>query len=373
MELLFRIADTFTDSLAKLTAEDQKRAKTTAFDLQMNPKNQRLNFHRLDRIKGKDFWSVRVSDDIRIIVHQTDESMLLCYVDHHDKAYSWAERRKLETHPKTGAAQLVEIRQEVQVVLVPKYVEVETPAPEKPRPFASMTEDDLLAYGVPPEWLDDVRQATEDSILELASHLPAEASEALLNLATGTVPAKPQVAADIDPFEHPDAQRRFRVMYDVEELELALEYPWEKWMVFLHPAQREGDALRSRTRPDGARPEGMMSGPHGGEELAAIIVDFLKQPNAFCFSGAGVGVQAGLPDWYQLMDHLVDVAAKHDPTIVPGVILQALSAPFSRDRYDSDRLRALVSLPFTGLVTTNYDRSLHDAWVAIHQKMPDVA
>ena len=235
----FRIADTFTDSLARLTGEEQKRAKTTAFDLQLNPKNQGLNFHRLDRIKGKDFWSVRVSDDIRIIVHQTGESILLCYVDHHDKAYSWAERRKLETHPKTGAAQLVEIREEVQVVMVPKYVEVETPAPAKPRPFAAMTEDDLLSYGVPSEWLEDVRQATEESILELASHLPAEASEALLNLATGTTPVKPQVVLEVDPFEHPDAQRRFRVMHNVEELGLALEYPWEKWMVFLHPAQRE--------------------------------------------------------------------------------------------------------------------------------------
>ena len=44
----------FTDSLAKLTGEEQKRAKTTAFDLQLNPKNQGLNFHRLNRIKGKD-------------------------------------------------------------------------------------------------------------------------------------------------------------------------------------------------------------------------------------------------------------------------------------------------------------------------------
>ncbi len=29
------------------------------------------------------------------------------YTDHHDPAYRWAERRKLETHPKPGAAQLL--------------------------------------------------------------------------------------------------------------------------------------------------------------------------------------------------------------------------------------------------------------------------
>ena len=33
----FRISDTFTDSLAKLTGDEQKLVKTTAFDLQMNP------------------------------------------------------------------------------------------------------------------------------------------------------------------------------------------------------------------------------------------------------------------------------------------------------------------------------------------------
>ena len=65
--------------------------------------------------------------DIRLIVHKTPGSLLLCYVDHHDKAYDWAERRKLETHPKTGAAQLVEIRETVQEIIVPVYVEAEMP------------------------------------------------------------------------------------------------------------------------------------------------------------------------------------------------------------------------------------------------------
>jgi superfamily I DNA/RNA helicase len=43
----------------------------------------------------------------------------------------------------------------------------------------------------------------------------------------------------VNPFDHPDAQRRFRVMANVEELERALDFPWEKWTVFLHPEQRQ--------------------------------------------------------------------------------------------------------------------------------------
>ncbi|MBV8358171.1 MAG: DEAD/DEAH box helicase, partial [Deltaproteobacteria bacterium] len=73
-----------------------------------------------------------------------------------------------------------------------------------------------------------------------AIHLPSEAAEAILRLATGATPPQPQHAAPgNDPFAHPDAQRRFRLMGDAAELERALNYPWEKWMVFLHPAQRQ--------------------------------------------------------------------------------------------------------------------------------------
>lgn len=247
----FRIADTFTDSLARLTGEEQKAVKTTAFDLQLNPAHPGLQFHKLERAKDPNFWSIRVSRDVRIIVHRTGTSLLLCYVGHHDDSYQWAERRKLETHPKTGAAQLVEIRERVQEITIPKYVEA---APAKYPLFAKLTDSELLAYGVPSEWLSDVRKtADEDGLLELADHLPKEAAEALLDLATGKTPqtfvpvAKPVpvpleaelVAVTAESFEHPDAKRRFRLINTSEELQQALDYPWEKWTIFLHPGQRE--------------------------------------------------------------------------------------------------------------------------------------
>ena len=93
---------------------------------------------------------------------------------------------------------------------------------------------------MPTEWLNDVKRATEVTLLALADHLPAEAAEALLELATGGKPRVPQpTVATANPFDHPDAQRRFRVMTNVEELQRALDFPWEKWIVFLHPEQRQ--------------------------------------------------------------------------------------------------------------------------------------
>jgi len=238
--LNFLIASSFTDSLTKLTAQEQKAVKTTAFDLQMDPANPGMQFHRVEHAKDSNFWSVRVSSDLRLIVHRTGKSLMLCYVDHHDDAYDWARRRKLETHPKTGAAQLVEIRETVKNVIIPHYVEAEAVAEPKPVLFADVTEEELLRYGVPPAWLKDVVEATEDTILDIADHLPEEAAEAILELAVGETPQVVEpIGAGIDPFDHPDAQRRFRVMTNVEELERALDYPWEKWTVFLHPAQRQ--------------------------------------------------------------------------------------------------------------------------------------
>ena len=246
----FRIADTFTDSLARLTSDEQKATKTTAFDLQLNPASPGLSFHKLDKAKDKNFWSVRVSGDLRVIVHKTRHSLMLCYVDHHDKAYRWAERRKLETHPKTGAAQFVEVRERVEEIkpittaTASASANQLTPSPAvnpkaKPLLFEGRSADELLSYGVPVEWLDDVMLADEDSVLVLAGHLPAEAAEALLELAVGRTPVMPEVAVSgADPFSHPDAQRRFRTMNDVEELERALAFPWDKWTTFLHPAQR---------------------------------------------------------------------------------------------------------------------------------------
>ena len=228
----FRIADTLTGSMARLTGEEQKAVKTTAFDLQMHPENPGHQFHRIERSRDPHFWSVRVSRDLRLIVHKTAESLLLCYAAHHDAAYQWAERRRLETHPKTGAAQLVEIRERVEEVVIPRHVSA--------RAFENISDSELLAYATPPEWLPAVREATEDSLLEVLAHLPSEAAEALLQLATGIRPPRAELAQPgASPFEHPDALRRFRVMRNVDELAAALDSPSEKWAVFLHPAQKQ--------------------------------------------------------------------------------------------------------------------------------------
>jgi Superfamily I DNA and RNA helicases len=230
------LADTFRAALTRLTNDEQKLVKQTVYDLQDDPTQPGLSMHRVDKTRSANIWSVRVGRDIRIILQKSGGDLILAYVDHHDDAYAWAERRRIEAHPTTGALQIVEVRELVEEIRAPMAV-AQAGALQEPALFADLSRDDLLSVGVPIDWIADVQAVTEDGFFDLAEHLPEEAREALLEYATTgqLTRAAPPVE---NPLEHPDTQRRFRVMEGIDEIRAALDAPFEKWAVFLHPSQR---------------------------------------------------------------------------------------------------------------------------------------
>jgi mRNA-degrading endonuclease RelE of RelBE toxin-antitoxin system len=231
--LQFVISSTFTRSLEQLDKSAQDQIKKAVFDFQVTPDTPGSKLHRVDKSKDKDFWSIRVSDDLRIILHKRDDLFTFCYVDHHDEAYAWAERRRFTIHPQTGAAQIVEIVERVEEVV--KQVQKEG----EPALFSNYEPNYLLSLGVPQEWLAAVRNIGESGLWKLKEHLPEEAFERLFALAAGDpVPTPEATPKGQNPLTHPDAQRRFKVLDNQNELRQALDYPWERWLVFLHPAQK---------------------------------------------------------------------------------------------------------------------------------------
>ncbi|MGI9360210.1 MAG: 3'-5' exonuclease [Parasphingorhabdus sp.] len=243
MTLLY--ASTFAASLGKLSHNEQKQVKITTVDLMMDPKGAGLSLERINRAEDDKLWSARVSGDLRIIMRRDGEDVLLAYVGHHDEAYRWAERRKIVPHERTGAMQIVELVvrvEEVGSANPPIEYSHEKADKSVVQPFWVLTDDEMLDVGVPRDWLQPVREMAEGDLDILFERLPAEAAEALYDFATGgkledhiAVAAKPGE----NPFVHPDAQRRFRILDNIEELQAALDAPFEKWAVFLHPAQRE--------------------------------------------------------------------------------------------------------------------------------------
>lgn len=180
--------------------------------------------------------------DLRIIALKEGEHILMLYVDHHDAAYRWAQRRQYEVHPVTGAAQIVEIEEVVreEVRVVARVVEAKH-ADSRPL-FAGEDRAYLLSLGVPEVYLDAVTTAQgDDDLVRLLDRLPEEAAEALIELSDGRRPAPAPIVTPSEtahPIKHPDARRRFWTTTDEEELARALEMPWAEWLVFLHPSQR---------------------------------------------------------------------------------------------------------------------------------------
>ena len=268
MESRTLIAHSFMDGLAKLTVDEQALAKQVAFDLQHRPDHPGFQLHRLE---GPDpnMWSARVNRDLRIIVNRHDGNAVLCFVAHHDEAYAWARRRRLETHETTGAAQFVVIDERV-VEVIKRITSVQTdPAENDPgsqQPFRNLDDSTLLGYGVPRNWLDVVREASVDTFLSvIGDDLPAEAQENLLAVANGETPEPAPKPAVRDPFAHPDAKRRFHVIGDDDgAVRQALAAPWEAWQLFLHPSQR--DAVERNYNG----PARISGGPGTGKTVVAV-------------------------------------------------------------------------------------------------------
>jgi len=237
-------ASTFADALAKLTHQEQKQVKITTVDLMMDPKGAGLSLERLTRAGDDKVWSARVSRDLRIILRRDGDDNLLAYVGHHNDAYRWAERRKFIPHERSGAMQIVEVIEDEKKAETEygDHSSATETAEDVVQPFWSLTDDQLLDVGVPREWLSHVQAMPEEDIDSLFDRLPAEAAEALYDFATGGKLEDhivTQAEPGADPYAHPDAQRRFRVFDNIDELTAALDAPFEKWAVFLHPAQRE--------------------------------------------------------------------------------------------------------------------------------------
>lgn len=234
------LGSTFTDALTRLTQAEAGAAMQTALELQSDPAGYGKRMHRVDRAADPNIWSVRAGRDLRLIVRREGGSLVLAYAGHHDDAYRWAQRKKLEVHERTGAMQIVEVRERTTVE-PPGALPTDSPLPIKHGPFIALSDDQMLDVGVPRDWIEAVRATQLADVDALYGTLPAEAAEALVDFATGGrledhVLAK-AVPSD-GPFAHPDAQRRFRVLENVEELRAALAQPFEKWAVFLHPVQR---------------------------------------------------------------------------------------------------------------------------------------
>ncbi len=238
----------------------QKKVREFIEKFQAHPESGGLHYEPIQSARDKNFYSVRIDQAYRaVIARPSSELFVLMWVDHHDDAYNWAAKKKLEVHPATGALQIIEVGA-TEAPADTVSVAASQPGPAAGRMFAGVKDKHLLNMGVPPDLLPVVRSMNSDSDLEKAEHLfPQEAYEALYLLASGyTVeevfadlnkPAEGKPAVDTGDFAaaltNEDSLRRFHVVEGGPELAEILTAPLELWRIFLHPKQRQLVRMRS--------------------------------------------------------------------------------------------------------------------------------
>jgi hypothetical protein len=121
---------------------------------------------------------------------------------------------------------------------------------------------------------------------------------------------------------------------------------------------------------------------------------FETQRDPILFAGAGTSMLAGLPDWKSLLTQMAEAIRSADPltanhmlqSIARGRLTKAADYFWLSDdvlegdkhktlkallaNYASAPLHPLTSLPFRAILTTNFDRVIHDAIVSSRHQSP---
>lgn len=235
----------FLKSFTALPRQIQGKVIDFTSKLRNNPRSPGINYEKIHNAADKKIYSVRIDDTYRGIVVRQEKSgaYLLLWVDHHDKAYDWAKRKKCAVNPQYGNLQIFDIQ---QVEIIEESSTVSTGL------FSHVTNNELLALGVPKEQLNIVR--TLSSVEEFygsSDSIPEDAYEALEWVADGFTPQevlelfsgeKEDVPDDNDfvaALKNPRSQKTFVIVDREEELRKIMAEPLEKWRVFLHPTQRK--------------------------------------------------------------------------------------------------------------------------------------
>ncbi len=221
-------ANTFFRALKELSPTEQDLVRRTCFDLMQDPTSPGFSIHRLDKCQYRHWWSLRVNDDLRIIFAHHDQYYVICYVGHHDDAYRWAEKRRYDASPGS-AARVVLLQEEVEKIIRKQEVDA---------PLSRYTAEYLQSIGVPKEWAEALRYASEEDLIELIDEFPGEVWERIEKLLRNEVVPEPVRVQVDDPVKHPDWRRRFWTPQSLDDLKRALDMPWEQWLVYLHPQQR---------------------------------------------------------------------------------------------------------------------------------------
>lgn len=211
-----------------------------------------LNLETVQGARDSAIKSVRVDQGYRAIAFDMGRDLMFVHVNEHEKAYRWAEGRRVKLDPETNRIRVIqEFAAETEANATAEVMGAT-------RLFANISDKRLRALGVPQEELPAVRRVTALEAFEAEEEcFDPLTFQILYALAAGysdeEVYAMTGVAAEPEPeTETPQAELSFESLIETDEsrqtifipdteaeLRRVFEEGLEGWRIFLHPEQRK--------------------------------------------------------------------------------------------------------------------------------------
>jgi len=233
-------------SLQGLPSRVQTRFLEMVTKVMADPRRHGLNIETIQGARDERMKSVRIDQGYRAIAWREGGEMLFLHVDEHDKAYRWANARRLRLDPVTNRVRMIALEEEsVAAAAAPAQAAA-------PAMFARFTDGELTTAGVQAEEIPRIRRIVSEDDLEAArADLDATTHDVLTALAAGYRPDEILDILGLTPEPAGDVSRDFAAVLDAEqnrslifvpgtedELRRFFEGDLSGWRVFLHPEQR---------------------------------------------------------------------------------------------------------------------------------------
>ena len=212
-----------------------------------NPSSNGLNLETVEGGRDKSLKSLRLDQNYRAIAFETPKDIMFVHVNEHDKAYRWAEGRRVKLDKATNRIRIVEeIEQNQEAVTINE---------QEKNLFSDFKDKKLIALGVAEEAIALARSLSSESELDDAQDrfdplsfqvlyaLAAGYSEEEVYALVGDVIIEPSSTDQDKSFEDlittEESRQTIFTPQSIEELRRFFDGELEGWRIWLHPDQRK--------------------------------------------------------------------------------------------------------------------------------------
>ena len=212
-----------------------------------NPSSNGLNLETVEGGRDKSLKSLRLDQNYRAIAFETPKDIMFVHVNEHDKAYRWAEGRRVKLDKATNRIRIVEeIEQNQEAVTINE---------QEKNLFSDFKDKKLIALGVAEEAIALARSLSSESELDDAQDrfdplsfqvlyaLAAGYSEEEVYALVGDVIIEPSSTDKDKSFEDlittEESRQTIFTPQSIEELRRFFDGELEGWRIWLHPDQRK--------------------------------------------------------------------------------------------------------------------------------------